>query len=315
VDGLKRIDADVIAHKPTLVTVMFGLNDMVRVPLDQYRENLKTIIAKCRAIGAEVMVCTPNNVIDTASRPTEKLEVYCEAVRRTSNTEGVPLCDCYRALQEFRGRDPLAWRLLMSDEIHPNMDGHRRMAETMARSILGESASLDDVPPPEPALAKSLPLLRSGKPVKVLAMSPFDELIGPALRELFPDAKLDVITWPIADKTLPELERDAAARARPLKPNLVVLAVPRTAAADSTEAFIHAYAWVMNSSLSFGQQEWDCVVIHPAVADPDHADADRDALIRRLVRAQDLTLIDRSEGDRGTATGILARWLAAQTGR
>ena len=29
-DGLKRMQKDVLAHKPDLVTVMFGLNDMVR---------------------------------------------------------------------------------------------------------------------------------------------------------------------------------------------------------------------------------------------------------------------------------------------
>src|SRR5262245_298328 len=33
VDALKRLDRDVLAHRPHLVTVMFGLNDMVRVPL------------------------------------------------------------------------------------------------------------------------------------------------------------------------------------------------------------------------------------------------------------------------------------------
>ncbi len=41
-NALARIDRDVIAHRPDLVTVMFGLNDMARVPLDVYRENLKT---------------------------------------------------------------------------------------------------------------------------------------------------------------------------------------------------------------------------------------------------------------------------------
>ena len=61
----------------------------------------------------------------------------------------------------------------------------------------------------------------------------------------------------------------------------------------------------MNWTLSFGSQEWDCVVIHPSVADPDHADAPPDDLVRQLVRAQDLSLIDRRSDDHRTAQEIL----------
>ena len=35
---------------------MFGLNDMVRVPLDDYRKNLGEIAKKCRDAGAEALV-------------------------------------------------------------------------------------------------------------------------------------------------------------------------------------------------------------------------------------------------------------------
>ncbi|MCY2966902.1 MAG: GDSL-type esterase/lipase family protein, partial [Planctomycetota bacterium] len=44
IDGLGRLQKDVLDHKPQLVTVMFGLNDMVRVPVADYRANLATII-------------------------------------------------------------------------------------------------------------------------------------------------------------------------------------------------------------------------------------------------------------------------------
>jgi len=81
VDALKRLDHDVLAHRPQLVTVMFALNDMVRVPINAYRANLKKIIAKCRGAGAEVMLCTPNGVIATPGRSVEKLAEYCDALR------------------------------------------------------------------------------------------------------------------------------------------------------------------------------------------------------------------------------------------
>ena len=303
-NALERIERDVLAHKPTLVTVMFGLNDMVRVPLDQYRANLGKIIDQCRAAGAEVLLCTPNNVITTSGRPTEKLVTYCDAIRSVGKDRGIPVCDTYAALEALRSEDALAWRLLMSDEIHPNMDGHKRMAEVLARSISGKEPSLADVPPPTPVLVKTTRLVKEKKPVKVLAMQPLDASMVAALKETTGGTQFEVISWQVAGKTLPEIETDAQARVRPLKPDLVVIAVPRSAAADAPEQFIRSYAWIMNWSLSFGTAEWDCVVVHPSVNEPDKT-GENDDLMRQLVRAQDLTLIDRGQDDRRETTAIL----------
>jgi hypothetical protein len=97
-----------------------------------------------------------------------------------------------------------------------------------------------------------------------------------------------------------------------MKPDLVVIAVPRQAASQSRESFIRSYSWIMNWSLSFGTQEWDCVVIHPSLIDPLQADAEHDDLIRQLVRAQDLSLIDRRVGDQTSAQQLLADWFDQQ---
>ena len=37
IDGLARLEQDVLQHHPTLVTISFGLNDMTRVPPEQFR--------------------------------------------------------------------------------------------------------------------------------------------------------------------------------------------------------------------------------------------------------------------------------------
>ena len=54
--GLARIDADVIAKKPDLVVVMFGMNDVCRADLDTFRANLREIIVRCRKAGAAVVL-------------------------------------------------------------------------------------------------------------------------------------------------------------------------------------------------------------------------------------------------------------------
>lgn len=307
VNALARIDRDVLAHNPDLVTVMFGLNDMTRVSIEDYESNLKLIITKCRSIGAEVVLATPNNVVTTGSRPTEKLIRYCEVVRRVGREVGAPVCDCYREMDGLRDLDGSAWRLLMSDAIHPNMDGHKVVAQLLARTISGRNVSLDDTFP-LPPLVRTTSLMKNDEPVRVLAMAPVDGLVEPALKSIAPDAKVEVTSWPVEGLSLARLEADAKTRVRSAKPDLVVIAVPRSCTADSDEAFAKSFAWVMNWSLNFGPPTWDCVVVHPDVFEGAAQEKGHDDLVRRLVHAQDLSLIDRTDGDDTDATQILSRW-------
>ena len=182
VDGLQRLQKDVLDHKPDLVTVMFGLNDMVRVPIPDFQANLGRIIEQCRMRGAEVLLATPNSVIDTPDRPAAKLVEYCGAIRAVAQRYQTPVCDIYAAYEALRCRDSLSWRFLLSDEIHPNMDGHKLSAATLCQMITGQDVSLKSTGPPQPAMPKTQTLLQAGKPVRVLAMAPYDKLVGPALR-------------------------------------------------------------------------------------------------------------------------------------
>lgn len=325
VNGLARLERDVLSHRPDLVTIMFGLNDMTRVPLEAYRSNLKEMIARCRAIGAEVVLATPNNVIDSEGRPTAKLVEYCDAMRAVGREEMVPVSDVYRELDAVRACDPLAWRLLLSDAIHPNMDGHKRLASVLVQTMTGERVAFADVGPAQPPLAQVLESLRAGKAVRLLAMPPLDEWVGTLLKEQFPTAEIRVESWPVATLSLSQIEQDAKARVRNMKPDGVLIAVPRSAgsvpaaetppteadrlAADT--AFANSYAWIMNWSLNFGSPTWDVVVVHPNVIEPLAKPDSRDALIRQLVGAQDLSLIDRANDDSSPAQEIFHRAIIA----
>lgn len=312
VNALGRIERDVLKKNPTLVTVMFGLNDMVRVPLADYRKNLITIVEKCRSDGAEVLLCTPNSVTDTASRPTKKLIEYCNVVRDIADEYKVPLCDTYRACETVRRRDALSWRLLMSDAIHPNMAGHKLIAREIAYAISGKRITLDNVPSPAPGIPRTLSLLGTGKPVTILAMPPYDKLIAGSLKKLSPSAQLKIHSWPTAGQSVTQLEQSAKSLVRTMKPDLVIIAVPRFKDGKPTESFIHSYAWTMNWSLSFGKQQWDCIAIHPSVADSKKSEPAQDDLVRTLIKAQDLSLIDRKPNDASSAAEVLEAWLKNQ---
>lgn len=310
-NGLARLDKDVLAKKPNLVTVTFGLNDMGRLPAEKFHANLKTIVERCRAVKSEVMLCSTNAVINTSGRPIPKLLEFNEITRKTAAEVGVPFCDTYAAYEALEKKDKWGFRLTLSDEIHPNLDGHKIMARAICRAITGKDASLDDLLPP-PALTKTLAKLKKNEAVKVLAMPPYDASISAALQRVAPRAKIDVVAWPVEGKTLPQLDADAKSRVRPLKPDLVVIAVPRSAAATSDEEFVRSYLWVMNWSLGFGTKEWDAIVVHPNVADPTGSDK-RDALIPRLVKGQDLWLVERTKEDAETApAAILEAFLKRQ---
>jgi lysophospholipase L1-like esterase len=315
-DGLRRIEKDVIAHKPDLVTVMFGLNDMVRVPIPEFKVNLGQIIKRCREAGAEVLLCTPNSVISTSNRRIGTLVEYCEAVREVADEEQTPLCDVHATFEGLRTRDPVAWRLMLSDEIHPNMDGHKLIAETICLATTGEKVSLDAAGPPSPAIPKTAALLEAGKPVRVLAMPPYDKMIGPALKAVVPSAQVEVKSWPTAGKTLAQIEQ-AAKGVRKSPPDFVLIGVPSTitpSVVSPPETAIRSYAWIFNWSLAFGRQQWDVVGIAPSVLKIDLTPEEEasDLFSRRMILAQDLHVIARSENDARPTEKILEGWLRSQ---
>lgn len=310
--ALSRIDRDVLAHNPSLVTVMFGLNDLVGVPAEEYRANLRTIVDKVQATGADVVLCTPNSVITTPARPVPKLEQYCDVVREVAAEMQVALCDCYAVYETIREQDADDWRLLMSDEIHPNSDGHKVIAQQITQTITGREVSLSDVAPLRPALPHTFAKLKAQQPLKVLAMQPFDQSVTAALKTLSAESAVEVVEWEVEGKSLGLLEKEAKTKVRNLKPDLVVLAPPHTATAESREQWIRSFSWIMNWSLSFGRQEWDVVVVHPDVVEPATTAEEHSALVRQLVAAQDLTLIDRPPAGTQDAATVFREWLQRQ---
>lgn len=315
-DGLQRLAQDVLEHQPDLVTVMFGLNDLTVLTLADFRANLVELIQRCRAAGAEVLLCTPNSVLPTPARPVPKLAEYCAAIRQVADVEQVPLCDVYATYEAVHERDPRAWRLLLSDEIHPNMDGHKLTAETLSQAITGQCVSLREIGPPRPALPKTRSLVAAGQPVRVLAMEPLDQLTAPVFHAVLPGVTVDVQRWPTADQSLAQLE-EAAKAVRSDPPDFVLIAVPAavTPALDSaSDASISTYSWILNWSLSFGRQEWDVVAVAPSVltADPSSSDQAADAFACHLIRAQDLHLVTRPDDDHSPPGQIIENWLRAQ---
>ena len=119
--GLARLPEVIEEHRPKLVIVCLGGNDMLRkVSEAEIRSNLKTIIKtlKDQGIGI-VLVGVPKPALITSSA-----EFYAEIAKEF----GIP----------YEGRivtSVLYSPDMRADPIHPNAKGYRRMAEALAELL------------------------------------------------------------------------------------------------------------------------------------------------------------------------------------
>jgi lysophospholipase L1-like esterase len=151
---LARFERDVISHRPNLVLVMAGINDSAwvdagprartspRVPLAEFARNLQEIVGRVRDSGGRVLLLTPNpisrayvysNVGYYSSHDmNEELARYVSAVRETGRQMAVPVADVFADWMT----SGMSLDSLLLDGIHPNAEGHRRIAATLLPEVL-----------------------------------------------------------------------------------------------------------------------------------------------------------------------------------
>ena len=119
--GLARLESVIEEHRPALIIVCLGGNDMLAKGAEaQIQANLREIIKTIRGRGISVMlvgVPRPGLITDTAP-------FYAELAREFD----IP----------YEGKiviDVLYQRELKSDPIHPNAKGYRKMAEAIAKLL------------------------------------------------------------------------------------------------------------------------------------------------------------------------------------
>lgn len=153
-DARGRFARDVLAHKPRVVVIQFGINDAAvdvwkqppatapRVPLADYEQNLRWMVTTLRERQAKPVLMTTNPTRWTPKlrelygrppyRPQEAdgfdaplLARYNEAVRSLAAELAVPLVDVHHA---FISKDA---ETLLLDGLHPNDAGHQLIAELL----------------------------------------------------------------------------------------------------------------------------------------------------------------------------------------
>lgn len=134
-DGLlKAFDFRVARFKPQFVSINLGMNDCVKLPLDDFRKNLESMVQQVRAMNAVPVLHVPNTV-RAGHRCAPKLPPYCLAVREIAEKEKVLLVDHKAAWEAAAGGENLARNEWLGDAIHPNELGQIEMAKTMFRAL------------------------------------------------------------------------------------------------------------------------------------------------------------------------------------
>jgi len=123
--GLQRLEAKVLAQHPDLVLVAFGMNDHNQnsVAPDRFARNLRAIIERVRACGAEVVLLSafpPNPKWHCGSH---QMEAYAEATEKVAREERCAYADVYHLWMSLTARKK-SEDLLANNINHPNDFGH-----------------------------------------------------------------------------------------------------------------------------------------------------------------------------------------------
>jgi acyl-CoA thioesterase-1 len=126
VQGLQRLQTKVLEEKPDLVLVGFGMNDhnIGGVPIPQFEQNLKQIVARIRnETGAEVILFSafpPNPHWKFGSHQMEEYEAATYRVARDMSCAFADVFNNWQALAARKKPEDL----LGNDINHPNDFGH-----------------------------------------------------------------------------------------------------------------------------------------------------------------------------------------------
>jgi lysophospholipase L1-like esterase len=166
---LPHLFRDSALSAPSLVGICLGANDAIlppplagrspaasrhHVPIDEYEQNLRAIIAASLATGACVLVMTPPPTDGLAwlaferrrTKPEPPIREHAESTRSNEATgayaaravrvakefSGVAAVDLWSAMQE---RQPRAWGSFFSDGVHPNVEGATVIFELVRDTI------------------------------------------------------------------------------------------------------------------------------------------------------------------------------------
>lgn len=141
----------VLADKPTLVTIMFGTNDIGQRGargITDLPEHLGKLVARFKAAGVRIVLLTPpyNSSANPngAALNAAGIPRMGEAVFALGKAEQLPVFDMFTAMKAAesagKAKDPTLEMFGQPGDCHPNRTGHELMGAALADFLLGRAA-------------------------------------------------------------------------------------------------------------------------------------------------------------------------------
>jgi len=143
---IARFDKDVLARKPTIVTINVGINDVwhrLSKPhendvLKAYRDNVATMVDKAQAAGARVILLAPTVIKeDPNAEGNNRLPLYVAAMRKIAADKNCQFVDLHgmflAALKHKPASEKGNW--LTGDGVHMKPLGNAIMALGILRAL------------------------------------------------------------------------------------------------------------------------------------------------------------------------------------
>jgi len=144
-----RLDDDVLAHKPDVVVIWVGVNDVwhkrtfgTGTDPDKFVKFYEAILKKLKDTGIRPIVCTPAAIgerTDFSNEQDGDLQHYSNLIRQLAAKQAVPVCDLRKAFLDYNLKNNpqnAEKGVLTTDRVHLNEAGNQFVAETMLPFLL-----------------------------------------------------------------------------------------------------------------------------------------------------------------------------------
>ena len=140
---LKRLERDVLKHKPDWMTLSCGVNDVWHgkrgVALEPYKKNITAIVDKAQAAGVKVMLLTSTMIREDQSNAlNQKLLPYNAFLKKLAKEKNCLFADLNTEMQEALKKFPPTakkGKQLTGDGVHMNPAGNKMMATGILKAF------------------------------------------------------------------------------------------------------------------------------------------------------------------------------------
>ena len=148
--GNSRFTRDVLVHKPTAMTIDFGMNDgryrgFEEATFKPYMDGLQGMANQAKAANIRTAWVTPQPLDTDQQGPTaltaynQTLEKFSEGVKSIADTNGGLFVDQFHpylaTLDRARGKGPKYDRITGGDAVHPGPPGQALMAASILKEL------------------------------------------------------------------------------------------------------------------------------------------------------------------------------------